>query len=245
MLHIAVCDDEPSQLLMLEKLTGVWAEKREVEIKVSLSRNADQFLFGWEEKKDIDILLLDIEMPGMNGLALARRLREIGENLQIIFVTGLEDYMLEGYDVDAVSYLLKPVNEEKLFFCLDRAWQRLDKPEAVILLDTVEGLIRIRIKDISYLESMAHETMVCCKGNLRDIRCKTGISRLEKMLESQSDGFFRIHRSYLVHMAHIEKITRKEVFMEHDVCLPIARGKWEELNNAWLRYYRKRGMELS
>ena len=152
MIHIAICDDEPSQLLLLERLAGEWAKQQKVELKVTLSRNSDQFLFGWEGKKDIDILLLDIEMPGMDGITLARRLREMGESLQIIFVTGMTDYVLEGYDVDAVSYLLKPVGKEKLFTCLDRARGRMGKAEPAVLLDTAEGLVRVKLMEICYVE---------------------------------------------------------------------------------------------
>ena len=241
MIHIAICDDEPSQLLLLERLAGEWAKQQKVELKVTLSRNSDQFLFGWEGKKDIDILLLDIEMPGMDGITLARRLREMGESLQIIFVTGMTDYVLEGYDVDAVSYLLKPVGKEKLFTCLDRARGRMGKAEPAVLLDTAEGLVRVKLMEICYVESMAHETMVHCLGDMEEIRCKAGISQMEKALGEQSDGFYRIHRSYLVNMAHVERITRKEVYAA-SACLPIARGKWEAVNSSYLSYHRRRSM---
>ena len=112
MLHITICDDEQTQLTLLETFLTEWARKYKYEIEVSLYQNADQFLFHHEEKAELDILLLDIDMPGTDGLSLAHRLRSAGENVQIIFITGLTDYVLEGYDVEAVSYLIKPVEKE-------------------------------------------------------------------------------------------------------------------------------------
>ena len=89
MLHITVCDDEKTQLAFLEKCVREWAGDRRWETQICLCQSADQFLFELEEKRKTDVALLDIDMPGMSGISLARRLRERGETLQIIFVTGL------------------------------------------------------------------------------------------------------------------------------------------------------------
>ena len=103
MLYLTICDDETAQLSLLESYVGEWARERRYETEITLCRSAEEFLFRREEKREMDILLLDIDMPGMNGLSLARRLRGAGEETQIIFVTGLSDYALEGYEVEAVG----------------------------------------------------------------------------------------------------------------------------------------------
>lgn len=241
MLHITICDDEPVQLSLLEAFVTDWARQKNAEIKIDLCKNADQFLFLWEEKKDIDILLLDIEMPGMNGILLAHKLRDMGENLQILFVTGMTEFALEGYDVDAVSYLLKPVRRERLFACLDKAQARCGQKEPELLLESVGELVRVKLMDISYLESLGHDTMVHCLSRTEPVRCKKGILQMERRLQQESASFFKIHRSCLINLAHVERITRKEVQMETSERLPIARGRWEELNRAYLNYYRRNG----
>lgn len=238
MLHITICDDEPAALSLLESFVTEWAKRENAEVQIDRCKNADQFLFLWEEKKNVDILLLDIEMPGMSGISLAHRLREMGEDLQIIFVTGIADHVLEGYDVDAVSYLLKPVKKERLFACLDRAKNRCGHRAPMLVLETAGEAVRVKLMDICYLESLAHDTMVYCVDMRDAIRCKTGIAQMERELGRESGSFFKIHRSYLINLAHVERITRKEVEMETGVSLPIARGKWEELNRAYLNYYR-------
>ena len=91
MLYLTICDDENTQLSLLEAYVREWARERRYETEITLCRNAEQLLFRREEKQEMDILLLDIDMPGMSGLSLARRLRERGENVQIVFVTGLSD----------------------------------------------------------------------------------------------------------------------------------------------------------
>lgn len=240
MLHITICDDEPIQLSLMEALATEWAKATHTEIQLDFCRNADQFLFLWEEKKDIDILLLDIEMPGLDGVSLAHRLRDEGESLQIIFVTGIADYVLEGYDLDAVSYLLKPVRKERLFACLDRATDRCGKKAPELVLEGAGEVVKVKMMDICYLESAAHDTIVHCVKASAPIRCKTGILQMEQLLQAECASFYKIHRSYLINLAHVDRITRKEAVMATKEALPIARGKWEELNRAYLSYYRRK-----
>lgn len=264
MLYFTICDDEQAQLTLLKRYLEEWAKDRKYEIEADLCENAGQFLFRQGYERETDILLLDIDMPGKSGIALARELRQKGENLQIIFITGLTDYALEGYDVEAVSYLLKPVKKEKLFLCLDKARERLGKEEPALVLETAGGMARVRLKDICYLESAAHDTLVHCVrmpgkgyggmesnvfaagaqstafGAAEVIRSKTGIHGLEEYLKKCSTAFFKVHRSYLVNLSCVSRITRKEVVMDTGEALPVARGRWEALNKAYLEYYRGR-----
>ena len=250
MFQLTICDDEPASLLLLEKLVREWAKNRKIEIQIHLCRNAQQLLFLWEDVKAVDILLLDIEMPGMDGMSLAHKLRERQEETEILFVTGFDDYVLAGYDVDAVSYLIKPVKQKQLFFCLDKAAGRRLKKEKFLLFETAEGLTKLRLTEICYLESSAHDTLIHCecrqggkeqgehKQNI--LRCRSGIQKTEQSLEKESRAFFRIHRSFVVNLACVSRITKRDVIMDSGEALPIARGRWEALNRAYLNYYRER-----
>lgn len=240
MLYLTICDDENTQLSLLESYVGEWARERRYEADIALCRNAEEFLFRWEEGQQMDILLLDIDMPGMDGLSLARRLRGRGEEAQIIFVTGLSDYALEGYDVEAVSYLLKPVKRERLYACLDRAKARCGREEPALLLDTPGGMARVKCKDVCYLESADHDTQVHSVAGAEVLRCRTGIRQMEERLEGAGQPFFRIHRSYLVNLAYVNRIARKEVVMDNGEALPVAKNRWEALNRAYLEYYREK-----
>lgn len=119
-LQIAVCDDERAAADLIAGLARDWARGRGVEARVDTFASADALTFSLDDGAP-DVALLDIEMPGASGMELARLLRERGERTQVVFVTGIIDHVFDGYDVDAVSYLLKPVRAEKLFAALDRA----------------------------------------------------------------------------------------------------------------------------
>lgn len=247
MLQIAICDDETAQCSLLESYVREWERLRRQEADIALVGNGEQLLFHWEERRR-DILLLDIDMPGGDGLSLARRLRSQGEDVQIVFVTGLAEYALEGYDVDAVSYLIKPVEKERLFACLDKALARCGREAPTLLLDTPGGMARVRVRDICYLESDAHDTWVHCAGEKEPVRCRAGIRQVEERLEQQGESFFelhffKIHRSYLVNLAYVNRIERKEAVMDSGEALPVARNRWEALNRAYLDYYRGRWEE--
>ena len=239
MLHIMICDDEPAELELLRDYVEEWAAGCGG-ADIRCFQSAARFLFDWEEKKDADLLLLDIEMPGMNGMELARHLRRQGDPVQILFVTGLAGYAPEGYDVDAVSYLIKPVKKEQLSACLDKAVRRLGRQEPVLLVECAGELCKVPVSQILYLESMKHDTLLYVAGEEKPLRSKNGLSVLEKELVSLSTVFFKIHRSYLVHLEQIEKLTRRDVCMKGGAVLPIARGRWEELNQALLAHYRSR-----
>lgn len=238
MLHFIICDDETASLSFLETLVREWAAQRRQETAITLCRSAEQFLFVREDQAEADIMLLDIDMPGLNGIGLARRLRQEGKSVQIIFVTGLTDYVLEGYDVEAVSYLIKPVDRERLFSCLDRAEERCRKEEPVLLLELAGGTARVKLAEICYLESDAHDTQVHCMRPLDTVRSRTGIRELEERLALLGGGFFRIHRSYVVNLAYVSRIARKEVLMDSGESLPVSRSRWEALNRAYLDYYK-------
>ncbi len=126
---IAVCDDCVSDADYLEMLVMRWAEKVRGQVRILKFNSARTLLFHYEEEKDFDILLLDIEMDGQNGVELAKEIRRNNDVVQIVFITGFPDYMDQGYEVDALHYLLKPVCEEKLYDVLGRAAARLKKTE--------------------------------------------------------------------------------------------------------------------
>ena len=99
MLNIAICDDEAAQIEYLTSIVSEWAKKSEISVSVSGFLSAEAFLFKYEEDKNFDILLLDIQMKAMDGIKLAEKIRENNSSVQIIFITGFSDYISRGYDV--------------------------------------------------------------------------------------------------------------------------------------------------
>lgn len=143
MYWLAICDDNQADVIYLSSFLEKWAEKEEKALKIESFPSAEAFLFQYEEEKSFDILLLDIEMGDMNGIELARKIRRENHLVQIIFITGYMEYVAEGYDVEALHYLLKPVTEEKLYGVLDRAAERLKSKEKELCLTLPGSVTRI------------------------------------------------------------------------------------------------------
>lgn len=235
MLRIAICEDEAFQMQLLRKYIDEWANKKEIPVHVGCYENASSFLFQWEDKPSVDMLLMDIEMPGtMNGMELAKTLRIKRDKVQIIFVTGVTDFVFEGYSVDAVSYIIKPVKKEKLYECLDKAYERCAREGRYIIVEEPGMVRKVSIRDICYIESIGHDTSICTLDG--SFRCKKSMGDVEEELKEES--FIKIHRSYLVNVERIQSITKKEVVVDSGQTIPIARGKWEAVNMACLKFYR-------
>ena len=167
-------------------------------------------------------MLLDIEMDGMDGITLAKKLRQDNDILQILFITGYPDYIAEGYDVAALHYLMKPINREKLAQVLDRAVENSKKRAPSLLVSTGRETFRILFDDIYYAESQGHYMSIyTTKEEYR--LCMT----VSEMLEKLGEGFYRCSRSYVVGLRHVSRITKNEVILENQISLPLGRGQYE------------------
>lgn len=236
MYHIAVCDDERSQAELLRGYVEDWAARRRESVDIGLFPSGDAFLFAWEDDKAWDALLLDIQMEGINGMDMARRLREQRCHIPIVFVTGVPDYMEEGYEVEALHYLMKPVSREKLFACLDRAVEKSSRDES-LLLDLADGqTLRILPRDIALLEASGHRTQVLLysgerlevKGNFRGI-----------CAQLPPREFVQSHRSYMVGLRHILRLQKDCVTLDSGQRVPVSRRLFEQVNHAFVHFYRQ------
>ena len=140
---IAICDDSQADVEYIAKLVKEWAKDKIVVIKTYPS--AEAFMFNYAEEKDFDILLLDIEMGKMDGVTMAKAIRQDNESVQIVFITGYSEYIADGYDVAALHYLIKPVKTEQLLSVLDRAAERLKKNEKDVNLTCVRRISKTEV----------------------------------------------------------------------------------------------------
>lgn len=233
-LSVAICDDESKEVEYLKALAGKWAFQRKHKLNVQSFPSAEAFLFCYEEKKDFDILLLDIQMQGMDGIALARKIRETGDAVQIVFITGFDEYISEGYEVSALHYLMKPVSEEKLFSVLDRAFEAIKKTEPTVILNVDGESVKLKLSDILCVEASAHTSIVrTLRGSLAVNQSITQFSGL------LGKAFFRCHRSYIVNLLHVSRIGKSEVVLDDKSFVPLSRRQYDEMNRAFIDYYRK------
>lgn len=229
--QIAICDDEPVQIEYLSSLVTKWAHTAGHSCNVHAFPCAEAFLFAHEGGNPFDILLLDIEMGAISGIDLAKRIREKGSRAEIIFTTSHFEFVSEGYEVDALHYLTKPIAEEKLGSVLEKAAGRLALTPPCVIIVCEGETIKLPESDILYAEAFLH--YLCVYTDKGEYRIKESLSAFEAKL---GDGFFRIHRSYLVSLRHITKISRTAVIIDGKRELPLARGKYDMVNRAFIEY---------
>lgn len=230
-LKIAICDDDAAQRTWLAEIVSGWAGKSRHLIRLQQYPDAEAFLFDYEEEKDFDILLLDVEMPGASGTELARRVRRESASVQIIFITGYYEYFSDGFDVSALHYLIKPVDAGKLCPVLDRAVENLAWRQRSVLISTQEGEIKIPLADILYVEAeKVYVKVHTVQGNYRT---RMTLAKFETMLD---DTFFKVHRSYLAALKYIKRITRTDVTMLNGDVIPVSRGLYDEVHKALMKY---------
>lgn len=223
---IALCDDEAEMLEYISGLVASWAASRKIPIDTESFPSAEAFLFQYQENKSYDILLLDIEMSGMDGVTMAKAVRREDEAVQIIFITGYSDYILEGFEVAALHYLMKPVNREKLFSVLDRAVEKLQKNERKLTLELPDELVRVPLYEIRYLDVRQNYVTVHAKGNYT---LKKPLGEFERELDER---FFRTGRSCIVNLAYVQRVTRTEVYLDGGDIVPLSRGLYDAINRA-------------
>ena len=233
-MKIAVCDDEQAQRTLLEKYIAEWGQTAGVHVHIESFSGSEQFLFRWEDDQSFDLLVLDVEMGQMSGVELAKKLRREQASMQILFVTGFEQYMAQGYEVEALHYLLKPVQKEKLFAVLDKAMEK-KPPEKKHIFHTKEGtMISLPLSEVWYVEAEAHDCRLYTSEHSYVL--PQGIGSMRQEFEKESD-FQTCHRSYIVNMKHVSVIEQSELIMDNGVRLPVSRGMAKAVNQAFIRCY--------
>lgn len=226
--RIAICDDRRTDRDYLASLLNEWAAGVGHMVQTKLFPSAEAFLFCYGEDKTWDMLLLDIEMNGMDGVTLAKTVRRDNRTVQLIFVTAYSEYISEGYEVSALHYLMKPISKDKLFAVLDRAAEQCVKNGRFLTLDQSKEMIRLPLYEIRYLEASQNYVIVHGeKGQNYTIRHTLG--ELERDLD---DRFFRTGRSYIVNLACIRKVTKTDIHLRDGEVLPLPRGMYKSLNQA-------------
>lgn len=219
-IKIAICDDESAQCNHLKHLLHNWNHS----VTVNSFSSAEAFLFQYNDDKSYDILILDIEIGDMNGVDLAKLIRRNNKTVQIIFVTGYMEYLAEGYEVEALHYLIKPVTESKLFGVLDRAVQKIKSNEQMLMLDLRDERIRVPLYEISYLEVRRNYVTVHADN---EYTVKTTLNELEKEL---SDTFYRIGRSYIINLKYIRRVSHTEIYLTDGSVIPLPRGQYDAIH---------------
>ena len=223
---IAICDDSAADRNHIAALTRQWADRGGHFLELAQFISAENFLFEYSGKSDYDILLLDIEMGAMDGVSLAKRLRRENEILQIVFITGYDHYISEGYEVAALHYLMKPVKEDKLLSVLDRAADRLHKAERVLTLELGGEMVRVPLRQIRFIDVRLNYATIHAK---KDYTVKKSLGEIAAALDER---FYRVGRSAIVNLTCISRVTKTDIYLDDGTAIPLPRGAYEGVNRA-------------
>lgn len=223
---IAICDDSDADRQYVLNMVNTWAAQTGHAVHTDTFSSAENFLFHYSEENDYDILLLDIEMEAMDGVTMAKQLRESNDTVQIVFITGYADYISEGYEVAALHYLMKPVKEEKLCSVLDRATEKLARNEKVLNLGSGGEMVRVPVYQIRYADVFGNYVTIHA---LFDVTVKMTLGELERQLDER---FYRAGRSCVVNLTQISRVTRTEIKLSDGTAIPLPRGAYDGINRA-------------
>ena len=226
----AIVDDSAQDGAFVREILTYWADQRGLALEAAVFSSAERFLFQYAQDKDWDLLLLDIEMGAMDGVTMAKQVRAHNETVQIVFITGYSDYIMEGYEVAALHYLMKPVNRQKLLTVLDRALEKRRQEERCLNLEAYGELVRLPFYEIRYLD--VHQNYVTIHAKT-DYTVKHTLADFEKELDSR---FCRVGRSMIVNLKYIQRVTKTELRLSDGTVLPLPRGAYEPLNRAIIQH---------
>ncbi len=230
MIRVAIVDDD---LMVQNKLKQYIKEyEKEKNEKFNVSTYSDAFDIVENYNGHYDIIFMDIQMDKMDGLTAAEKIREQDKKTIIIFVTNMAGYAIQGYKVDALSYIVKPIVYIDFVQQLDKAVSKISLSKSAYLIVTVNSeIIRLDITKISYMESIEHKVYIHLENET--IAIYNSLSNLEKLVKDYH--FARCNSCFLVSLKHVERIEKDEVIVDGDALI-ISRSKKKNFMNALAEY---------
>jgi len=235
MLQFAVCDDNIDDLSNYVQLINEYRTSRNTSFQYAVFSSGVELTAALEKGKRFDAYCLDIILPGITGIDVAREVRRFDKTAPIIFLSSSPEYALDSYSVKAVNYVLKPVTKEKLFFALDEVLDQLTaKNEEAIIVKSQEGIQRILISNLVFAEVTGRYVVYHLRSG-RAVECVEPFSAVcDNLLKHRR--FIKPHRAFIVNMQYIDAIRSNQITLQTLSSVPIAQGKVREIKQQYLDY---------
>ena len=229
---MAICDDMPNFLGSFNNLIAKWPNKPEA-LSVDFFQDGDSLIEA-HTANPYDLIILDVLMPLLNGIETAAQIRRNDKAVSIIFLTSSPEFAIDSYSVKANNYLLKPVNENRLYDCLDECCAELLAHAKSILVKNANAIRRVSLSNIEYVEARGKQVLFALSDG-------TSVNATEPfyVYENQllfDDGFYKCHRSYIVNIQKINTYTLKELTMQSGLRIPIARSCQKDFGSAYFEF---------
>lgn len=232
-IKIGVIEDHKTELNLLTKALQEWSHHSQTSIHIQHYSSGEEF-FQLDLKPDFDLFFLDIQLDGMDGIAVSRRLRAENFSGHIIFLTAFREYVFQGYQVRALNYLLKPINLKSLKPCLDEIAK--DLSGNLYVFRNKQEIIQIPYNNILAFSSSIHYVDILTS---QDTYCQ--YTTLNSIIGYLPAEFIRCHRSYIVNMYHIYKITGNTITLSNQMHVTIGRSYLENVRSSILEYSNRFG----
>ena len=231
-MYLAVCDDQADELDILTNLLDRWRNERRTALRYRAFRSAAALLDA-ADKESFTLYLLDVMMPGLDGLAAAREIRGFDDASDIVFLTTSPSFAYESYGVRAMDYLLKPIRAEMLFPILDRLFLREQQPREGLTLKCGATLVRVPFAQLEFVEIINKRLYFhLTDGSEREVN--GALSDYEPLLLSRPE-FMRTHRSYIVNMLQVSELSPGEVRTFSGKNLPVSRLLYPQVQKDYIQ----------
>lgn len=222
-MNIIVCDDDSCCRKEISASISTWKSKLQKQISIStyLFFSTEELLEAWQKNLRVDLLFFDIEIPGeMSGLDLAKIIRQNNQRTAIVFVTNYAEYAYDGYSVNALRYLKKPVSESSIHECIDIAfhqWEFLQ--DTSIFVESQREIIVLPLNQLIYIESNAHY-LVLYRTIGDPLQIRQSISVFFEKLPSEL--FARCHRSFVVNLSYVRRVSKTDIALAGGFTIPVG-----------------------
>lgn len=236
MIKLAICDDEEKELNSTKEMCNqCLLQHKEWDVKISVFTSAQELLNDADSKEMFDIVLLDIYMPGMTGIELAKTIREINGECQIVFLTTSNAHAVEAFSLHAAHYLVKPYTIQQLNDALTKAVTEADKiNKAYITMKVPGGVAKIYFKNFLYSETERHLQSIHLTDG-KYIQVRNTSTELFEML-NKDKRFFKCGSTYIINLELVEEITAQSVLFENGDKIPTQRRQYKELLEQYTRF---------
>ena len=235
MIRVAIVEDSESEAMALSACLTAWCAKNKTE-SVSCTVYSDAVKFLEQGSSTADVVLMDIEMPYMNGMDAAAELRKCNPEAILIFVTWATKYAVRGYAVDAIGYLVKPVKEKAFSEVFEKALRLYARrrQNQTVMLKTKSGIVNVSTDKIQYVEADGHLLHIYTENDSYQIW-----NSVDNMMKTLPAEFVRCHKGYVVNLKHVYSVDKNGIRIvgRPDVLLPVSRPKRTEFMERLMQYY--------